>query len=63
MALHTLPGCYHSTPQNQEGVDGELDCSTPTGCIVTDDGPYSYGAGFNDVGGGIWATQFDVNGV
>lgn len=63
MALHTLPGCYHSTPVEQKGVDGDLDCSTPAGCVVSESTPNSFGTGFNNVGGGVWATQFDVSGV
>ena len=63
MALHTLPGCFHSTPQNQIGVDADLDCSTPSGCVVRESTPNSFGTGFNDVGGGVWATQFDVTGI
>jgi len=63
MALHTLPGCYHNTPTDQKGVDGDLDCSTASGCVVRESAPNSFGTGFNDVGGGVWATQFDVSGV
>jgi hypothetical protein len=63
MALHTLPGCHHSTPPSQNGVDGNLDCSTPAGCVVGESTPNSFGTGFNNAGGGVWATQFDVSGV
>lgn len=63
MALHTLPGCNHSTPVNQKGVDDSLDCSTPAGCVVHETTPNSFGTGFNNAGGGVWATQFDVNGI
>ena len=63
MALHTLPGCQHSTSLVQTGVNGGLDCSTAVGCIVHESTPNSSGAEFNDVGGGVWATQFDVNGI
>ncbi|KAG5349932.1 hypothetical protein C0989_001216, partial [Termitomyces sp. Mn162] len=63
MALHTLPGCMHSTPLNQMGISGELDCSTPTGCIVTETKPNSYREGFAAAGGGVFATQFDVAGI
>ena len=63
MALHTLPGCNHSAAQGQKGVAVEPDCSTPSGCVVREVTPNSYGTGFNDAGGGVWATQFDVTGI
>jgi len=63
MALHTLPGCYHSTPQVQKGNDAGLNCSTAPGCVVHEVAPNSFGTGFNNVGGGVWATQFDVSGI
>ncbi|KAG6864896.1 hypothetical protein C0991_006466 [Blastosporella zonata] len=62
MALHTLPGCTHSTPSNQMGISGELDCSQPSGCIVAEATPNSYQASFAAAGGGVFATQFDVAG-
>lgn len=63
MALHTLPGCYHSPPPNQKGTDDDLDCSTAAGCVVHETTPNSFGTGFNNAGGGVWATQFDVSGI
>jgi hypothetical protein len=63
MALHTLPGCSHTTPPNQMGTSGEADCSQPSGCIVGEVFPNSYGPGFAQNGGGVWATQFDVTGI
>lgn len=63
MALHTLPGCVHSTPPNQMGVTNETDCSQPSGCVVQEVVSNSFGAGFNAAGGGVWATQFDVAGI
>ncbi|KAL5514171.1 hypothetical protein ACEPAG_2259 [Sanghuangporus baumii] len=71
MALHTTPGCYHSTPpqqlgaSNSENSDGEdtSDCSTPSGCTVTETKEASFGSAFAAQGGGVWAVQFDVAGV
>ncbi|KAG6860471.1 hypothetical protein C0995_010762 [Termitomyces sp. Mi166 len=63
MALHTLPGCMHLTPPNQMGHSEELDCSTPTGCVVAETKPNSYQAGFAAAGGGAFAAQFDVAGI
>ncbi|KAF8067625.1 glycoside hydrolase family 16 protein [Lyophyllum atratum] len=63
MALHTLPGCTHTTPPNQMGVSTELDCSQPAGCVVAETAPNSFQAGFAAAGGGVFAAQFDVAGI
>ncbi|KAF4563910.1 hypothetical protein EYR36_003155 [Pleurotus pulmonarius] len=63
MALHTLPGCTHTTPPNQMGITRENDCSEPSGCVVAETSPGSLGAAFAAAGGGVWAVQFDVAGV
>ncbi|RDB16079.1 putative glycosidase C21B10.07 [Hypsizygus marmoreus] len=63
MALHTTPGCTHSTPPNQMGVSTELDCSKPSGCVVTETAPNSFREGFAAAGGGVFAAQFDVAGI
>ncbi|KAG9218256.1 hypothetical protein CCMSSC00406_0005937 [Pleurotus cornucopiae] len=63
MALHTLPGCTHTTPPNQMGITRENDCSEPSGCVVAETSPGSLGAPFAAAGGGVWAVQFDVAGV
>jgi len=63
MALHTTPGCTHSTPPNQSGVSGQGDCSLGSGCVVSEVAPNSYESGFAAAGGGVWATQFDVAGI
>lgn len=62
-ALHTLPGCSQPQGVLQTGVPGVTDCSQPTGCFVSESSPNSYGEGFATVGGGVWATQFDVAGI
>ncbi|KAF8886573.1 glycoside hydrolase family 16 protein [Infundibulicybe gibba] len=62
MALHTTPGCMHAAAPNQMGLSGELDCSTPSGCLVAETAPNSYGRGFANAGGGVFAAQFDVAG-
>ncbi|KAG6815058.1 hypothetical protein H0H87_005469 [Tephrocybe sp. NHM501043] len=62
MALHTRPGCTHSTPPNQMGISEELDCSKPSGCVVAETAPNSFREGFAAAGGGVFATQFDVAG-
>jgi len=63
MALHTLPGCTHSSDTNETGAIGTTDCSIPSGCIVGELQPNSYAAAFAEAGGGVWATQFDVTGI
>lgn len=68
MALHTTPGCFHTTPPDQLGIsvgtnNNGNDCSTASGCVVTETKNTSYGAAFAQNGGGVWATQFDVSGI
>ena len=54
---------HGAAPDAQSGVTGEKDCSKPAGCIIGETAPNSYGPGFAQAGGGVWATQFDVKGV
>ncbi|KAK7453491.1 hypothetical protein VKT23_011768 [Stygiomarasmius scandens] len=63
MALHTLPGC--NLPQNtgHTGRTIDTDCSTGTGCLVQETKPNSYGSGFSNAGGGVFALQLDVSGI
>lgn len=68
MALHSTPGCFQSLPMFQTGLTGGdfrtgTDCSTAAGCVVKETAPNSYGAGFAQAGGGVWAAQFDVQGI
>lgn len=65
MALHTLPGCYHNTtPSNQMGISDptKVNCSQPSGCVVLELAPNSFGQGFANAGGGVFGVQFDVAG-
>ena len=63
IALHTQPGCNHSSPApaNQRGLSDQLDCGSVAGCTVQDTVPNSFGAGFNSAGGGVFATHFDAS--
>jgi len=75
MALHTVQGCFHTTPPNQLGASGggtnglngngqnASDCSTGSGCVVAETKKASFGSAFAENGGGVWATQFDVSGI
>lgn len=62
MALHTLPGCTKTTPPNQMGETLVTDCSASAGCTVAETQANSFQTGFAQMGGGVWATQFDVAG-
>ncbi|KAI9511857.1 concanavalin A-like lectin/glucanase domain-containing protein [Russula earlei] len=62
-ALHTLPGCSQPRGVWQTGASGETDCSQPSGCVVSERSPSSFGETFAAAGGGVWAAQFDVAGI
>lgn len=64
MAIHTTPGCTHNGSEYQLGTSGSTtNCSEAAGCTVTETTPNSYGSGFAQAGGGVWATQFDASGI
>ncbi|GJE89020.1 glycoside hydrolase family 16 protein [Phanerochaete sordida] len=63
MALHTQPGCLAANGTTETGQSGGGDCSVAAGCTVVEKTPNSYGEAFASVGGGVWATQFDVTGI
>lgn len=63
-ALHTVGGCLlDKSGAVQTGIVYGTNCSTGSGCVVAETKPNSYGAGFAQAGGGVWATQLDVSGV
>ena len=64
MALHTRTGCTISSPASgaQTGKSGGLNCSLDSGCTVTETKSNSFGQGFDQAGGGVFATQFDSSG-
>ncbi|KAF8329884.1 glycoside hydrolase family 16 protein [Amanita rubescens] len=63
-ALHTIGGCTLNTTGAQlTGKVYGTDCSTGSGCVIAETKPNSYGAGFAQAGGGVWATQLDVTGI
>lgn len=69
-SLHTLQGCTHPAgPTNGEtGQIISTDCFNQTngnqGCIVQENKPNSYGAGFASIGGGAVAMRWDsTNGI
>jgi len=63
IALHTTPGCFQAQNSGQTGQTIEGDCSTPQGCLVAENKPNSWGPGFAQAGGGVWALQIDVAGI
>lgn len=56
------PGNVGGTGLNSDGEDA-TDCSTPSGCVVTETKANSFGSSFAENGGGVWAMQFDIAGV
>lgn len=63
IALHTDPGCFQGQPPGQSGQTLEGDCSLDRGCIVAETKPNSFGRGFAQAGGGVYAVQMDVAGI
>jgi len=67
-SLHTYPaGCTHATNATESGTLVNNDCYNGTnsnqGCIIKESKPNSFGSGFNENGGGGFATTFDSNGI
>ncbi|KAJ7637081.1 glycoside hydrolase family 16 protein [Roridomyces roridus] len=62
-ALHTTPGCIHTTPPTQTGNSTLVDCSQPSGCLVGELAPNSFQSGFAAADGGVYAAQFDYTGI
>lgn len=69
MTLHTNDGCIQESTVTQFGKQSGTNCSAgangdpSVGCTVVETRPNSFGEGFNDNGGGVWATQFDATGI
>ncbi|KAI0645466.1 concanavalin A-like lectin/glucanase domain-containing protein [Trametes meyenii] len=63
MALHTQPGCSLSASASQTGKAGTTDCSSGTGCTVSETQDNSYGQAFASAGGGVWAMQLESSGI
>ncbi|KAF8335596.1 glycoside hydrolase family 16 protein [Amanita rubescens] len=61
--LHTTPGCMVDTSTPHTGKINGTDCSVRDGCVVAETKANSYGAGFAQAGGGVYATQIDVSGI
>ncbi|KAF8971847.1 concanavalin A-like lectin/glucanase domain-containing protein [Flammula alnicola] len=65
VALHSTAGCTkaETQPSGQEGTTLETDCSLARGCIVAENKPNSFGAGFAQAGGGVFALQYETTGI
>ncbi|KAF5334392.1 hypothetical protein D9611_013556 [Ephemerocybe angulata] len=61
-ALHTTPGCFKGDEAKQLGKTLQDDCSTGAGCVVAESKPNSYGKGFKDAGGGVFALVMENTG-
>ena len=64
MALHTRSGCLHPAPAAgaQTGTMGPTNCFQDAGCTVIETKNNSFGQGFDQNGGGVYAAQFDISG-
>ncbi|PPQ73832.1 hypothetical protein CVT26_012147 [Gymnopilus dilepis] len=63
VALHTTPGCFLASNPPQTGHTLETDCSKPQGCIVAETKPNSFGQGFAQAGGGVYALLLESDAV
>ena len=63
MALHAQTGCTQASSVTQSGTTGGTNCTDGSGCTVAENRSNSYGEGFANAGGGVWATQFDTSGI
>ena len=63
VALHTPVGCYQANVTTESGTTTNIDCSTPSGCLVEENKPNSYGASFAAAGGGVFALLIDASGI
>jgi len=70
--LHTNPGCgLASSDSKTLSISGTLigttDCSVSStsnqGCGIQASSNVTYGAGFNSIGGGVYAMQWDTSGI
>jgi len=70
--LHTNPGCgLASTDSKALSISGTLiagtDCAASTtsnqGCGIRANSNTTFGAGFNSIGGGVYAMQWDSSGI
>jgi hypothetical protein len=67
ITLHTSAGCSINNSGSQGGtVTSNTDCNAGngnTGCGATTSNTNNYGNGFNNVGGGVYAMQWESTGI
>jgi len=67
ITLHTSAGCSVSNVNSQSGTTTlTTDCNTgdaDTGCGVSTSNTNNFGTGFNNVGGGVYAMQWESSGI
>jgi len=67
ITLHTSSGCVINNAGSQSGTTTvSSDCNTGnanTGCAVSTADTNGYGTGFNSVGGGVYAMQWESSGI
>jgi hypothetical protein len=64
VTLHTTPGCSMSTAGSLAGTTlANPDCSGDAGCSASTTNTQGYGKGFNSIGGGVYATQWESTGI
>jgi len=65
MTLHTGPGCAIGSQSGFSGSPLNTDCDVSsgsnTGCGISDPDQSSYGDGFNDANGGVFATEITAS--
>lgn len=62
-SIHATPGCTKTDPPTQTGQSSGTDCSQGAGCMVAEKQANSFGSGFAQAGGGVYAAQFDASGI
>jgi hypothetical protein len=70
MALHTTSGCSIGASSNMLGTVSTSNCdvnapgqANNAGCGITTSDPSTYGTGFNQAGGGVYATEWTSSAI
>ncbi|CCM02531.1 uncharacterized protein FIBRA_04633 [Fibroporia radiculosa] len=67
ITLHSGPGCTlnnsQPTTSNQGGIECTSSADADSGCFFTQTTPTSFGAGFNNASGGVFAHLWNTDGI
>jgi hypothetical protein len=64
VTLHTSPGCSMSSNSSlASSTLASPDCEGNNGCSISTANTQGYGAGFNAIGGGVYAMQWESSGI